>query len=299
MNLLITGSSGFIGCNLIRYFIDAGHHVTGIDAVTNPKIEKSPLVNMITADTTQTGNWQESVKNANVVINLTGKNIFSRWDDRYKKLMYNSRIMTTRHLVDALSDDRHTVFISASAVGYYGNQGDVILDENASSGDDFLARLCVGWEAEALRATEKGVRTIFSRFGVVLGKNGGALSKMATPFRLFIGGPLGDGQQWFSWIHIKDLINAMRYVIEHPEIEGPLNFCSPHPVRNNDFSKALAKQLNRPSFFRIPALMLRLAAGELGDMALYSQRGYPDKLLSFGYQFKYPTIGEALSVCLN
>lgn len=299
MNIMITGSSGFVGYNLARYFMDAGHNVIGVDSVVNPKIEKNGLFHLIATNTTRPGRWQESVKNADVVINLAGKNIFNRWNKHSKKLMYDSRVMTTRHLVDALSHNKEIVFISASAVGYYGNRWDLILDENDSSGDDFLARLCVDWEAEAVKSKEKGARVIFSRFGVVLGKNGGALSKMIPAYRMFAGGPLGDGMQWFSWIHIKDLIDAIQYIIDHPDMEGPVNFCAPQPVRNTDFSKALAKKLNRPSFLRIPAFMLRIAAGELGDVALYSQRGYPEKLLSFGYQFKYPEIEGALSNCLN
>jgi uncharacterized protein len=299
MKILITGSSGFVGTHLTRFLLDAGHEVTGIDALPGIISAGHPLFDFVQADTTKPGGWQNYLNNKDVVINLAGKNIFQRWTKRYKQLIYDSRILTTRHLVEALPDRIKTLFISTSAVGYYGNRKDAMLEECEPSGDDFLARVCVDWETEAFKAKSKGARVVITRFGVVLGKNGGALSKMIPAYRFFVGGPLGDGMQWFSWIHIRDLLGAMAYVMDHPEIEGPVNFCAPQPVRNNDFSKALARHLNRPAFFRVPAAALRIAAGELGDLALYSQRGYPAKLMSAGFQFKHPDIDSALSVSVK
>jgi hypothetical protein len=239
------------------------------------------------------------VKQTDAVINLAGMNIFRRWTNRSKQLIYDTRIMTTRHLVESLPDRGNVLFISTSAVGYYGDGNDAILEEDASPGNDFLARLCVDWEREAGKATSKAARVAIARFGVVLGKSGGALSKMIPAYRLFVGGPLGDGMQWFPWIHVSDLASAIQYLIDHPQIHGPFNFCAPQAVRNNDFSKALAKHLNRPAFFRVPALALRLAAGELGDLLLNSQRAYPKKLVSAGFEFRYPDIDSALSEILN
>jgi hypothetical protein len=296
MNLVITGSSGFVGTQLTRFLLDAGHEVTGIDALPDKRPSVHPLFQYVQADTTIAGEWQHALKNKDVVINLAGTNIFRRWTKSYKQTIYDSRILTTRHLVEAVSNQRKILFISTSAVGYYGDQRDAMLEENVSPGDDFLARVCVDWEKEAFKAKDKGARVAITRLGVVLGKNGGALSKMIPAYRLFAGGPLGDGMQWFSWIQIHDLLDAIKYVMDHPEIEGAMNFCAPQPVRNNDFAQALARQLNRPAFFRVPAVLMRMAAGELGDLALFSQRGYPKKLLTAGFTFKYPDIDSALSV---
>jgi uncharacterized protein len=298
MKILITGCSGFVGSYLTSFFIERGHEITGLDALQS-KYPDHPLFHFVQADTTIPGNWQDALKNTDVVINLAGKNIFNRWSKTYKKLIYDTRIFTTRHLVEALPDQSRTIFISTSAVGYYGDRKDDVIEESASSGEDFLARVCIDWEKEAARAEKKGARVVFSRFGVILAKNGGALLKMIPAFRFFVGGPLGDGMQWFPWIHINDLAEAMKYVIEHPEIEGPVNFCAPQPVRNNDFSKALARHLNRPAIFRVPALALRIAAGELGELALNSQRAYPKKLLSAGFKFKHAEIDSALSASLD
>ncbi len=299
MNILITGSSGFVGTHLTRFFLDAGHKVTGIDAVLHS--EPTPFSNFhfIRADTTVPGEWQRAVKGQDVVINLTGKNIFRRWTEHYKRLIYDTRILTTRFVAEALDTGNKTLFISTSAVGYYGDRKDDLLDENASSGKDFLARVCVDWETEATKAAHKGGRVVITRFGVVLGKNGGALSAMIPAYRFFLGGPLGDGAQWFSWIHIQDLLEAMAFIIAHPDLEGPVNFCAPQPVRNNDLAKALARELNRPAVLRVPALIMRIAAGELGALALASQRAVPAKLLASGFQFRYPNIQSALTAVIH
>jgi uncharacterized protein len=299
MKIVITGSSGFVGTHLTRFLLDAGHEVTGIDALPGRQSSGHPLFHFVQADTTNPGDWQDYLKNKDVVINLAGTNIFRRWTKSYKQLIYDSRILTTRHLVEAIPDQTKTLFISTSAVGYYGDRKDAILEESEPSGDDFLARVCVDWEWEAFKAKNKGARLVVTRFAVVLGKNGGALSKMIPAYKMFVGGPLGDGMQWFSWIHIDDLLRAMAYIMDHPGIEGPVNFCAPQPVRNNDFSKALARHLIRPAFFRVPALMLRMVAGELGDLALYSQRGYPAKLMSAGFQFKHQDIDSALTASVD
>ena len=207
--------------------------------------------------------------------------------------------MTTRNIVNALPDDKILTLISASAAGYYGNSGDEILSEDNGAGGDFLARVCIDWEKEALLARQKGSRVVCARFGVVLGKNGGALLKMIPAYRFFVGGPLGNGRQWFPWIHIDDLVGAVSFVMENENLEGPVNFCSPNQVRNNDFSKTLGKVLNRPAFFRTPAFLLRLAAGELGGLLLNSQRAVPSKLTKSGYTFTYPHLFEALKASIK
>jgi uncharacterized protein (TIGR01777 family) len=299
MKIFIAGSSGFVGSRLIDFLIDKGHQVTAVDAMSLPRNIESNTFRFIQADTTQTGQWQESIQAADMVINLTGKNIFHRWTDKYKQQIYDSRILTTRNIVNAIPDGKTKLLISTSAVGYYGDCGDDVLDENKDAGDDFLAQVCIDWEKEALLARKKGARVVRTRFGVVLGANGGALSKMIPAYRLFVGGPLGNGRQWFSWIQIEDLINALYFIMNKDDIDGPLNFCAPNPVRNNEFSKTLGKVLKRPALFRTPAFMLRLAAGELGDLLLNSQRVIPSRLASSGYTFRYPHLFEALQASVG
>ncbi len=294
MKILITGASGFVGRHLVKHCTDLGYRVTAVDLTPFPETLDPKYLQVIQADTTRPGSWQDAVAECDAVINLAGVNIFRRWSAHYKELIYDSRILTTRHLVNAFPEKTSTVLCSTSAVGYYGSRGDAILDENAGAGDDFLARVCVDWEKEAMMAQSRGARVVIPRFGVVLAGNGGALAKMIPAYRLFVGGPLGNGRQWFAWIHIQDLVQAMLFVIDKNEIEGPVNFCAPQPVRNNDFSKTLASRLNRPSALRVPAFMLRLAAGELGNLVLNSQRAVPQKLDNAGYMFRHPSLASAL-----
>ena len=298
MKILITGGSGFVGSALSDSLIKKGHHVTVVDAVPLSRKIGSKALDFVQADTTKPGDWQNVVQNADTVINLTGKNIFHRWTKKYKDMIYDSRVLTTRHLVAAFGDSHPMSLISTSAAGYYGSRGDQLLDESENAGDDFLARVCIDWEKEALKAGKKGARVVCPRFGVVLGK-GGALSKMIPAYKMFVGGPLGNGRQWFPWIYIGDLVNAMEFVVNNNEVSGPVNFCSPHPVRNNEFSETLAKILNRPAFFRIPAFLLRLAAGELGDLLLNSQRAVPSRLADSGFSFQFPVLSEALRKLFN
>jgi len=220
------------------------------------------------------------------------------WNEKYKALIYNTRILTTRNIVSALPQNRNIILVSTSAAGFYGDRGEEVLDESKVPGDDFLARVCVDWERAAFAAKEKGVRVIISRFGVVLGKNGGALAKMLPAYRMFAGGPLGKGLHWFPWIHMADLLSAIEFVMVHEEIEGPLNFCSPNPVRNGEFSRTLARELGKPAFMRTPAFLLKLIAGELGGVLLSSQRAVPTRLLSQGFQFKYPDVSDAIRASL-
>lgn len=299
MNICITGSSGFVGSWLINALTGSGHHVAAIDLHPHHDKNGKDAVTFVQADTTSPGQWQKFASEADVIINLAGISIFHRWTKDYKQKIYDSRILTTRNAVNALSGNKPVVFISTSAVGYYGDSGDEIIDEGIGAGADFLAKVCIDWEKEAFKAREKGARVACARFGVVLGRNGGALSKMIPAYRLFVGGPLGNGMQWFPWIHIDDLIGAIYFIMDQKKIDGPVNCCSPNPVRNNEFSKTLGQVLNRPAFFRTPAFMLRLAAGELGDLLLNSQRALPSRLTKNGYSFKYPNLAEALKASIN
>ncbi|MGA7143775.1 MAG: TIGR01777 family oxidoreductase [Desulfobacterales bacterium] len=299
MKIFVSGGTGFVGTSLVRYLLDIGHSVIATGSSSAPESVDHENFLFISADTTKKGPWQDSLNNIDALINLAGRTIFNRWSERYKKEIYNSRILTTRNLVEAMPDDKAVVLCSTSAVGYYGDRGEEILKEDAGPGNDFLATVSMDWEKEALLAERKGARVAIMRFGVVLGKNGGALLKMIPAFKSFAGGPVGSGDQWFPWIHMDDLISAMVHIIENQDMKGPVNFCAPNPVRNRDFAKALGKVLGRPSFMRTPSFMIRTLMGEMGTALLGSQRTVPDKLLKSGFEFQYPDVEKALGHLLK
>ena len=294
MNILITGGSGFVGSNLAKFLLVRGHQVIAIGRSEPQHRFDRENYHFVAADTTRKGPWQKELADADAVVNLAGATIFKRWTEKYKKKIYNSRVLTTRNVVEALPSGTTLTLCSASGAGYYGSRGDDVLNEDERPGRDFLAGLSMDWEKEALRASAKGARVAVLRFGVVLGKNGGAMAKLIPAFKLFVGGPLGDGQQWFPWLHLDDLMAAMVFVLEHPEVSGPLNFCAPNPVRNRELAQTLGEVLSRPSFMPAPAFMIRLAMGEFGDVFLGSQRTIPDKLVNHGFSFQYPDIRGAI-----
>jgi len=294
MQYFITGGTGFVGRHLCRTLLSRGRRVTAVGFRKSQDALRDDRFRYLSADTREAGPWQDAVSEADAVVNLTGKTIFKRWSKSYKKLIYDSRILTTRNLVDALPEKKGLVLISTSAVGYYGSRGDERLSEEASVGDDFLAMLGKDWEKEAYKAKDKGVRVVTARFGIVLGKDGGAMSKMLPAFRSFVGGPLGDGMQWFPWIHMDDLVSALLFLVENDRMQGPVNLCSPNPVQNRDLAKALGNVLNRPSFMPAPTFMIRLVMGELGGALLSSQRAIPQRLLDSRFCFQYPELTAAL-----
>jgi uncharacterized protein (TIGR01777 family) len=294
MKIFITGGSGFVGTNLSFYLLEKGHSVIAVGTSSAHHVIRHDNFHYISADTTIKGGWQGALKDVDAAINLAGKNIFKRWSDNYKDQIYTSRILTTRNLVEAITDQKDIILCSTSAVGYYGDRADDVLKEDAPPGNDFTAKVCRDWEKEAFQAETKGIRVAAMRFGVVLGKNGGALAKMVPAFKFFAGGPLGSGLQWFPWIHMDDLIAAIIFILENPDVKGPINFCSPNPVRNRDFAGALGQVLNRPSVMRAPSFMIRLIMGEMGKSLMNSQRAIPDKLLKHGFKFQYPDINNAL-----
>jgi uncharacterized protein len=301
MRVLITGCSGFVGTHLSRTLLEQGHQVTGLVRSARSGALLPDAVVRVTGDPTRPGEWQRAVSGHDVIVNMAGASIFDRrWTPAYKELLRDSRIRTTRNLVDAIpaAEGSHMTLLSTSAVGYYGFTGDEELDENSPAGNDFLARLARDWEAEACRAAEKGVRVARIRFGVVLGRRGGALEQMVRPFRYFVGGPLGDGRQWFSWMHLEDLCRATLFVMAHDDISGPVNFTAPGPVRNRDLARTICRVLRRPSFMPAPAFMIELALGEFGSVILKGQRVVPRALLSKGFSFTFPDIESALRHCL-
>ncbi|MCP3951960.1 MAG: TIGR01777 family protein [Desulfobacterales bacterium] len=295
MHILITGASGFVGSHLSRALLDKNRQVTGIGTSRDHFLAQHAGFTWISADTTQPGPWQDAVPRADVIVNLAGRTIFKRWTRAYKKQMQDSRILTTRNLVAALPADCGTLFLSTSAVGLYGSRGDDILTEEAPAGADFLASLSNDWESEARPAEKRGARVALMRFGVVLAVGGGALGKMVPAFRMFAGGPLGNGRHWFPWIHMSDLIGAIEFLISRENLDGPFNFVAPGQIRHVDFARTLGKSLGSPAFMPAPAFMLRLLLGEMGNTLLSSQRAVPDRLQQAGFDFRFPDAAQALA----
>jgi uncharacterized protein (TIGR01777 family) len=294
MHILLVGGTGFVGSHLCSYLLQRGHTVTALGTAPQWRNAKHPHFSYISADATQPGTWQQELTDVDAVVNLAGKTIFKRWNEAYKQLIYDSRILTTRNIVDALPEGSPCVLCNTSAVGYYGGRRDEVLTETASPGTGFMADIAVDWEKEALRASEKGARVAVMRFGIVLGRDGGALAQMLPAFRMFVGGPLGDGQQWFPWIHLGDLLSAIEFLLDTPSLSGPFNLSAPNPVRNRQLAATLGKVLARPSFLPTPRAMLRLVLGEVGATLVEGQRAVPKNLIDSGFTFRFPEIEAAL-----
>jgi uncharacterized protein (TIGR01777 family) len=246
--------------------------------------------------------WAGSIDGADAVVDLAGENVAGgRWTAARKQALRESRLSTTRAAVDAIARAarKPRVLVNASAVGWYGDAGEAELDESGPLGQGFLAALCRDWEAEARRAEASGARVVLLRFGVVLGPGGGALPRMALPFKLFAGGPLGSGRQWVPWVHLDDAVAAVLAALSDPALSGPVNVVVPEPVRNADFSKALGRALHRPAFMPAPAFALRLALGEMAGMLLGGAKVRPGKLQAAGFRFSHPSLDGALSACFK
>jgi len=279
MRVVIVGSSGFVGQALMLHLNNQGHKVDPLS------IRKE----------TKTQDISDALQSCDILINLAGVSIFGRWSASYKKALYDSRIDTTKKLLDALimSKKRPKIFISTSAIGIYPDE--IPCDEKTENfSSSFLSQTCQDWEKEAMRAKELGIKTSIFRFGVVLGKSGGMIKKIWLPFSFGLGGRIGSGRQSLSWIHIRDLCYIYDKVIKE-EREGVYNLCSPQPTNNMELTKILGSLLNRPTFFPVPAFVLRLMFGEGADFMLHGQKVYPKKLLDLGFEFKYKDIKTALS----
>jgi uncharacterized protein len=294
MKILITGATGFVGRSLVQHLLHKGHTIIGIGRSSSGLPINNSNWRYIQADTTQSGAWLKEIPDADVIINLAGQSIFKRWTKSYKKQLFDSRILTTRNIVNNLPEDKPVTLLNASAIGIYGPQGNTHITEDNPIGTGFLAELGQAWEAEAFKAQAKTTRVVAMRFGIVLGAGGGALEQMLPPFKYFIGGPMGNGKQWFSWIHIEDLCHAVFSLIEQKHIKGPVNLCAPNPIQNKTLAKAIGHALNRPAFFKTPVWLLRLALGEFGSVLLESQRVLPQRLIDADFQFQYPNIRSAL-----
>ncbi len=296
MKIVIAGASGFIGSLVTQRLWEQSHALRLLSRRPISGGKKTDQ-EWILWNPDSGGAWQGSVDDVDGIINLTGESIAEkRWTSGQKRKIISSRLDTTRALVDAIAaaNRKPKFLINASAVGYYGPHGDEILTEKSPAGKDFLGRLCVDWENEASRAQEFGVRVVLLRTGIVLGKGKGALAKMVLPFRLFVGGPLGSGAQWFPWIHVDDEVGLINFLIEKEDAAGPVNATAPNPVRMEEFSKALGEVLNRPSWAQVPASALALLLGEMADMLLTGQRAMPETALKMGYNFKYTDVTQAL-----
>jgi uncharacterized protein len=296
--ILITGATGSIGQNLVRRLFDGEYEVFTFTQNTQHTDPKLPGVKLIYKwDYRSPKNWQEYLNGVDAVVHLAGANLGARrWNNEYKKLAYDSRIISTRNLVEAIKsvEQKPKVFITSSAVGYYGSRYDEVLDEYSSSGNDFLATLCNDWEKEAQKVEQYGVRRVSLRTGLVLMKDEGLIKQLLLPFKLFIGGPLGNGRQWFPWIHIDDVIGIYLRAIDNENIKGPVNVASSGIVRMKEFAKTLGKVLRRPSIFHIPKLAMKVVAGEVADYAVMSQRISVEKILNAGYKFKFENLETAL-----
>ena len=297
MKIFITGGTGFIGAHLIKALTELGHIITIL--TRNVKRDRlSSSVSYIEGNPMMPGHWQEHIKNHDVVINLAGKSIFCRWTEANKTEILQSRIQTTKNIVDAIKHDgtKTTTLINASAVGYYGFHGNESIDESFPAGDDFLAHIAEQWEDAAKTAEKYHIRVVLCRIGVVLGENGGALKKMLSGFKYGLGTPLGSGKQWFPWISIDDLTRIIVFAIDNDKLSGPINCTAPKPVTNREFSKTLGKVLRRPVIFPSPPKwIIRLILGEFAFVLLEGQRALPKKLLDHGFRFKHNKLFLALS----
>ena len=292
MRVFVTGASGLVGSSLCSELAAEGHEVVGLSRSSR---NRGPIRWRV-GDPTEQGEWTQEAGTADAVVHLAGESVASaRWTEARKRELVRSRIDSTRNLVDAFasSSDRPRVFVCASAAGYYGARGEEELVETSPPGDDFLARLCVDWEAEAERASLYRIRVVHLRFGVVLGRDGGALATMLPIFRLGLGGPLGPPRRWFPWLALDDAVGLLRFGIEG-EVSGPLNGVGPTPVRMGEFARTLGRVLGRPAFLPVPEVALKLALGEMGGSLIPGQKIVPQVATRAGYAFRHDTLESAL-----
>jgi uncharacterized protein (TIGR01777 family) len=298
MRILITGGTGFIGRKLCHQLARQGYQLTLL--ARNPAKAKQ-LLSEIEIDTfASLEDWKPHI-GFDAVINLAGEPIMAkRWTEHRKRILWDSRVGLTAKLVECMTlvQCKPTVFISGSAVGIYGNQGDAFLDETSQFKDEFGHRLCAAWENAALQAEKLDIRVCLLRTGLVIGKQGGFLERMLVPFKLGLGGRIGEGRQWMSWIHIEDHIGLTQHLLGSPKARGPYNATAPNPVTNAEFTHELAKCLHRRALLPIPAWLLKLAMGEMAELLLGSQRVIPKKALDSGFRFSYETLEPALSEVL-
>ncbi len=300
MKIFVTGGTGFVGTYLVPYLERNGHQIT---LLVRPGAQRQRLLpegaEIVEGDPMQVGPWWDAVGDCAAAINLVGESIQGRWTHTKKDQIRQSRMVPLRHLVKALPREQPFTLVSASAVGYYGDTGDREVEESAPAGNDFLAELAETWEDRAESARNAQTRVFTTRFGLVLGARGGALGEMMKAMRRFMGGILGSGNQWVSWIHQEDLARAMLFLLENAKADGPYNFSSPNPVRQAEIARTLSRLLHRPAGIPTPGAAVRFALGGFADAVLFSQRMVPRRLLDGGFEFRHPTLPEALQEILG
>lgn len=297
MKIAISGGTGLVGQALSTELIRNGHEVFILTRSKTNISANPPFVQWLN-DGDQPENALEGV---DAIVNLAGATINNRWTDEYKHKILESRLRATSEINRIIEElnQKPTVLINASAVGYYGTSMTAEFSEQSAQGNDFLAETVARWETAASAANNLGVRVVLCRFGVILDKKGGALPRMALPYKLFGGGTIGSGQQWLSWIHIKDVVGGIMFAIENKQLSGPVNFSASEPVRMDQFGKTLAKVIHRPHWMPVPSVMLKLLLGEMSILVLEGQRVLPEKLLSAGYVFLFPHLQDALNDIFN
>ncbi|WP_159790983.1 thylakoid membrane protein ThyD [Sodalinema gerasimenkoae] len=302
MKVAITGATGFVGQALVRHLAENGSSVVVL--TRNPQRARRlfpesafPKLEVVAYNPCESGAWQASISGCTGVVNLAGAPIADhRWTADYKREIMESRTRTTEKLVEAIAaaPERPQVLLNASAVGYYGTSETETFDETSGSGEDYLAQVCQAWEAAAQAVTVTGTRLVIARFGIILGRDGGALAKMLTPFQLFAGGPIGSGKQWVSWVHREDVVRFIAQALSNPEFSGVYNATAPNPVRMQTLCQVLGEVMSRPSWLPVPEFALELLLGEGAMVVLDGQQVLPKQTLAAGFDYHFPTVKPAL-----
>ncbi len=302
MKVAITGATGFVGSRLVERLHAEGNQILVFsrNAAKAKQVfpgNTYPNLEIIPYTPTESGSWQQSIAGCDAVVNLSGEPIAEkRWTPEQKQTILNSRKIGTQKIVEAINqaNPKPSVLVNSSAIGYYGTSETAAFDETSSAGNDFLSTVCKEWETEAQKVKDSGTRLVIVRTGIVLGM-GGALAKMLPPFKMFAGGPIGTGRQWFSWIHQDDLVNLILFALNHPEIEGVLNGTAPNPVRMNELAQTLGEVLNRPSWLPVPSFVLEGLLGDGAQVVLEGQQVLPKRTLSQSFEYQYSTLKPALT----
>ena len=301
MKIAITGATGLVGSRLVARLNQKGHQILVFTRNPSKARQVFPTstfsnLEIVRYTPQESGDWQQRVSGCDAVVNLAGEPIAERWSPQQKKAIMESRQIGTRKLVEAIAmaEQKPKVLVSGSAVGYYGTSESAAFDETSSSGSDFLAQVCQNWEQEAQKATEYGVRLVILRIGIVLA-NGGALGKMIGPFKVFAGGPIGSGKQWFSWIHRDDLVSLICQAVEREDMSGVYNATAPNPVRMEKLCQTLGEVMNRPSWLPVPDFVLEVLLGDGAIVVLEGQRVLPKQTQALGFDYQYPELKPALA----
>lgn len=307
MKVFLTGATGLLGPRLVHRLLERNDQPVVLTRNADKAKKQFPeTVQVVQGDPTQSGDWMSTASECDAVVNLAGENLFNkRWSDKFKKVLRDSRVLSTQNVVQALArkprreSGEPKVLVNASGIAYYGYTEDEELTEESPAGKGFLPELCVEWEDKAKEAESHGIRASWVRIGVVLAKEGGALQKLLLPFKMCVGGPVGSGKQWMSWIHHYDLIGMFLLALDRSEAKGAVNGTAPTPARNKEFSKTLGSVLGRPAILPTPGFALRLGLGEVAEVVTKGQKVLPKKAQELGYEFKHPELRGAMEEVLQ